>query len=88
MFAAITLLALGAAACSASSDADDGSAPGAAGRITSQPPTTEPGGGAGSSPDGDVADVLRFSAPRLGGGSIEGEDYSGRDVAFWFWAPW
>jgi hypothetical protein len=33
-------------------------------------------------------DVLRFSAPRLGGGTIEGEDYSGRDVALWFWAPW
>ena len=38
--------------------------------------------------DGDVAEVLRFSAPRLGGGTIEGEDFSGRDVAFWFWAPW
>jgi hypothetical protein len=38
--------------------------------------------------DGDVAEVLRFSAPRLGGGMIEGEDFSGRDTAFWFWAPW
>ena len=32
--------------------------------------------------------VLRFTAPRLGGGTIEGEDFAGRDVAFWFWAPW
>ena len=32
--------------------------------------------------------VLRFTAPRLGGGTIDGEDLAGRDVAFWFWAPW
>ena len=32
--------------------------------------------------------VLAFSAPRLGGGTIEGADFAGRDVAFWFWAPW
>ena len=32
--------------------------------------------------------VLRFTAPRLGGGTIDGEDFAGRDVAFWFWAPW
>ena len=32
--------------------------------------------------------VLAFSAPQLGGGTIEGADFSGRDVAFWFWAPW
>ncbi|HWC72028.1 MAG TPA: hypothetical protein VG993_12785 [Actinomycetota bacterium] len=38
--------------------------------------------------DGPTPEVLRFSAPRLGGGTIEGEDYSGRDVALWFWAPW
>ena len=35
-----------------------------------------------------AAEVLRFTAPRLGGGTIEGADYAGRDVAFWFWAPW
>jgi hypothetical protein len=33
-------------------------------------------------------EVLRFTAPRLGGGTLDGEDYSGRDVAIWFWAPW
>jgi hypothetical protein len=32
--------------------------------------------------------VLGFTAPRLGGGTIEGVDFAGRDVAFWFWAPW
>ena len=35
-----------------------------------------------------VTGVLRFTAPRLGGGTIAGEDFAGRDVAFWFWAPW
>lgn len=42
----------------------------------------------GSTSDGPAAQVLRFSATRLGGGTVEGEDYSGSDVAFWFWAPW
>jgi hypothetical protein len=62
------------------------------------PPSTGPGSAsptarAGGSPipdrgDDAVAEVLRFSAPRLGGGTIEGEDLAGQDVAFWFWAPW
>jgi hypothetical protein len=34
------------------------------------------------------AEVLGFTAPRLGGGTIEGAEFAGRDVAFWFWAPW
>jgi hypothetical protein len=44
--------------------------------------------GPSPTPEDGTTDVLRFSAPKLGGGSVEGEDYSGRDVAFWFWAPW
>jgi len=35
----------------------------------------------------EVPDVLAFSAPRVGGGTISGADYAGRPVAFWFWAP-
>jgi hypothetical protein len=31
---------------------------------------------------------LRFTAPKLGGGTISGAEYAGRDVAVWFWAPW
>ncbi len=42
------------------------------------------GNGRGEAP----AEILRFSAPRLGGGTVEREDFAGRDVAFWFWAPW
>ncbi len=45
-------------------------------------------GGGGQEGSGAPAEVRSFSAPRLGGGTIDGEDYSGRDVAFWFWAPW
>ena len=35
-----------------------------------------------------VPEVLDFSAPRLGGGAVEGSDYVGKDLAIWFWAPW
>ena len=34
------------------------------------------------------ADVLDFAAPKLGGGTIQGSDYAGQDLAIWFWAPW
>jgi hypothetical protein len=44
-------------------------------------------GGASSAP-AEPAEVLRFTAPRLGGGTVDGHDLAGRDVAFWFWAPW
>jgi len=53
-------------------------------------PSPEPGGSSGGDRNGGgtVPEVLRFSAPRLGGGTVEGEDFSGQDVALWFWAPW
>jgi hypothetical protein len=35
-----------------------------------------------------VPEVLDFEAPLLGGGSLQGADLAGKDVAFWFWAPW
>ena len=46
------------------------------------------GSGSSAKPGGDAADVLDFSAPRLGGGTIDGASLAGEDVAFWFWAPW
>jgi hypothetical protein len=46
------------------------------------------GNGGGGGNGGPVPEVLRFSAPRLSGGTVEGEDFAGRDVAIWFWAPW
>ena len=35
-----------------------------------------------------VAEILDFTAPRLGGGTVDGADYAGKDTAIWFWAPW
>ncbi|MDH5314211.1 MAG: hypothetical protein OEW66_10320 [Actinomycetota bacterium] len=83
-------LVLVAAACSSGSVGQQ-PAPDA-----TETPIAQTGGGAGSdgnggtngSNAGSTAEVLGFSAPRLGGGTIEGQDFSGRDVAFWFWAPW
>ena len=85
------LLMLVAAAC-ASGGPDDatGARPGSstvASPTPHDPSPTGQGGGAGGS-DRPVAEVLRFSAPRLGGGTIEGVEFAGNDVAFWFWAPW
>ena len=37
---------------------------------------------------GAVAEVLDFTAPALGGGTVDGSDYAGKDTAIWFWAPW
>lgn len=36
----------------------------------------------------EVPEELRFSAPLLTGGGMRGDEYAGRDVAVWFWAPW
>jgi hypothetical protein len=41
-----------------------------------------------SPPAGAVPEVLDFEAPLLDGGTLRGADLAGKDVAFWFWAPW
>ena len=74
----VLTLAVVAAACG-SDPADDGT--------TSSPAR----GGTSASPDAPtpvLPDVLDFEAPLLGGGTLDGESLAGRDVAFWFWAPW
>jgi hypothetical protein len=43
---------------------------------------------AAQAPTDAFPEILNFSAPRLGGGTIEGADYRGQDLALWFWAPW
>jgi hypothetical protein len=50
--------------------------------LSADPPSRSVGPSAG------VPEVLDFSAPSLGGGSVNGSDYVGKDVAIWFWAPW
>jgi len=88
-----------AAACSTAGGgaAEDAPASPPAESATTPPPagSAAPGGQGTDQGEGGVEDagrptpeVLRFSAPKLGGGTVDGEDYSGRDVAIWFWAPW
>ena len=48
---------------------------------TQSPPPQGPG-------EQGVPPILDFTAPRLGGGTISGADYSGKALALWFWAPW
>jgi hypothetical protein len=36
---------------------------------------------------GAIPDSLAFSAPRVGGGSVNLADYAGKPVMLWFWAP-
>ena len=51
--------------------------------------TATPAESAEPNPDvPDVPDVLAFEAPLLGGGTFVGSQLAGKDVAFWFWAPW
>lgn len=52
----------------------------AAGATSSSPPAT----GAPA----EVPRELRFTAPRLGGGTIRGADFASQDLVMWFWAPW
>ena len=54
------------------------------------PSPTATAGPAGSSSPQPVAvpSVLEFEAPLLAGGTLQGASLAGRDVAFWFWAPW
>jgi hypothetical protein len=90
---AILLLPIAVASCSSSEGTDTGGAPSQPAESSAVQPSPEPGGGGGGgggdrNGGGPVPEVLRFSAPRLGGGTVEGEDFSGQDVALWFWAPW
>ena len=34
-----------------------------------------------------VPAALQFSAPKVGGGTIDFAQYAGRPVVLWFWAP-
>lgn len=51
---------------------------------------SEPGGTVASTVDTDVPaapDALQFSAPLVGGGTLDLTQFAGRTVALWFWAP-
>ena len=72
---ALAIFALVAPACAKSAPTGDRSA-------------TSPGLQEASPSRGAVPEVLDFTAPLLGGGTLHGADYAGQDVAIWFWAPW
>ena len=56
---------------------------GAAATPTPDPATAEnPAGG-----DENVPEILRFSAPAVGGGEIDAAALAGTPTVFWFWAP-
>ncbi|HEY4610214.1 MAG TPA: hypothetical protein VIH06_13455 [Ilumatobacteraceae bacterium] len=40
-----------------------------------------------SQPATAVPSSLAFSAPRVGGGTLDMSTYAGRPVLMWFWAP-
>lgn len=51
------------------------------------PSATGPGSSS-AAPAAAIPEILEFEAPLLDGGTFRGADYAGKDVAFWFWAPW
>lgn len=85
---ALGILALTAASCGSSEETAGPRSPQAAPEVTSPAPPTSPGPTEEPAEDPPVPEELRFSAPALGGGTIEGARYAGEDLVIWFWAPW
>lgn len=55
-------------------------------------PATEAPGAAADEVEASVADdgvpaSLRFSAPLVGGGTLDAADLADKPTAFWFWSP-
>ena len=65
-------------ACGSGNATSSGPAPSA-----SAAKTTAPTAGGTAAPA-----ILRFKAPVLAGGALDGTTFTGKPVAFWFWAPW
>jgi hypothetical protein len=67
------------AACgNASSQQTPSASPVVAPAATTATPALAPAG---------VPQSLAFSAPRVGGGTVDLSDYAGKPVLLWFWAP-
>jgi hypothetical protein len=60
----------------------------AAGCGSSDPPSVDPATTSGTAVGSAAPQALAFSAPAVGGGTIDVSTYAGRAVAFWFWAPY
>lgn len=90
----LIVLGLGAAACGDESTAGsagpttaaattpeptDSAAPG-----STEPATSAPGTSAAVA---EVPEILRFTAPLVGGGTFDAAAVAGTPLALWFWAP-
>jgi hypothetical protein len=56
----------------------------ASGAVAAQPAATSPAATAAATA---VPDTLAFSAPLVGGGTLDFADYAGTPLLLWFWAP-
>ena len=43
---------------------------------------------ASSDPEPSTPEILDWSAPLIGGGTIDMADFAGQQVLLWFWAPY
>ncbi len=50
-------------------------------------PTEADAPAADPAPAADAPEILRFSAPLVGGGELDAASTAGTPTAFWFWAP-
>lgn len=88
MRAALAIAALLAlSACDASSPVTAPSSPPLTSSMApeSDPPSSAPANDPGT---GEVPEIWRFEAKRVGGGTVDGEQFVGKKVAVWLWAPW
>ena len=87
--ALLALAACGSATPSSVGAAAPATAPPAQTAASSSPASATTAAPASASAAGSVkvSKVLTFSAPKLGGGTLEGASLAGKPVAFWFWAP-
>ncbi len=67
----------GAVTATTPGTAGSGSAEGSAATTSMAPPAVE----------GQPVEILRFTAPLVGGGTFDANTATERPIAFWFWAP-
>jgi len=73
--AASVALVLVVTACGSTATTSSAPSTAAAPAVTAAPATQPPA-------------ILQFKAPLVAGGALDGTTFTGKPVAFWFWAPW
>ena len=79
---AAVALGLTVAACGAGDDADDSAA-----AVETVAPPVDAGSEASSAGTDAVPALMQFSAPLVGGGSLDAATLANKPTAFWFWSP-